>query len=191
MAEINTTEVKKEGGKKRSKKASTRVDLTAMVDLGFLLITFFMLATTMSKPKAMQVNKPAKLDKEEITKLPEIPQSKTLSLVLGKNDRLYAYSGADIGTNYQIDSMSFSRSGLREIVRKRQNEVAQKWEDPQQLFVMIKPSAGSNYRNLVDVLDEMAICQVSRYAILDEFNELDQEILSKTGNEIAVLSWKK
>jgi biopolymer transport protein ExbD len=190
MAEINTTEVKKEGGKKRSKKASTRVDLTAMVDLGFLLITFFMLATTMSEPKAMQVNKPAKLADEKI-EMPVIPQSKTLSLVLGKNDRLYAYSGADEGTNYQIDSMRFSRSGLREIVKKRQIEVGKKWQDPQDLFVMIKPSAGSNYRNLVDVLDEMAICKVSRYAILDEFNELDQEIIRKTGNEIAVLKWRK
>jgi hypothetical protein len=87
--------------------------------------------------------------------------------------------------------MRFSRSGLREIVKKRQIEVGKKWQDPQDLFVMIKPSAGSNYRNLVDVLDEMAICKVSRYAILDEFNELDQEIIRKTGNEIAVLKWRK
>ncbi len=68
MAEMQTSDSgsHKKGSKKvRTKKMSTRVDLTAMVDLGFLLITFFMLATTMNKPKTMEVNKPAKEDKED------------------------------------------------------------------------------------------------------------------------------
>ena len=66
MAEMNIPDKGGKGGKSRSKKQSTRVDLTAMVDLGFLLITFFMLATTFSKPKAMEVNKPAKDENQEV-----------------------------------------------------------------------------------------------------------------------------
>jgi biopolymer transport protein ExbD len=187
MAEISNPNMEA-GAKKRGAKKSTRVDLTAMVDLGFLLITFFMLATTMSKNKAMQVIKPAKDDHLAIT-IPDIPQSKTLSLLLGKNDRIYAYSAADEANDFRVDSLSFSRSSLRALILQRQEEVAQKWGDRHQLFVMIKPLAASRYRNLVDALDEMEICDVSRYCIMDQWNDIDREVSSKTGNELATLSW--
>ena len=93
MAEMN---VPAGGGKKghkkaRSKKMSTRVDLTAMVDLGFLLITFFMLATTFNKPKTMEINKPAKDDDKKIEE-PPIKMSKTVSFMLGNNDKVYWYA---------------------------------------------------------------------------------------------------
>lgn len=184
MAEMNTAESGAKKGKKksRSKKQSTRVDLTAMVDLGFLLITFFMLATTMNKPKAMEVNKPAK-DKEE-EKLPEIKQSKTYSIVMGKNDMLYCYTGASDDTSIKVDSTFFSRTGIRAMIKQRQVEVQQQWGDKDELFVMIKPLPDSKYRNMVDILDEMAITGVKRYAIIDQFSEIDKLIAQKSGNRL-------
>ena len=185
MAEMNTPESGAKKGKKkaRSKKSSTRVDLTAMVDLGFLLITFFMLATTFSKPKAMEVNKPAK-DKEKTEDLPEIKQSKTYSIVMGKNDMLYCYTGASDDTNIKVDSTFFSRTGIRAMIKQRQLEVQQQWGNKDELFVMIKPLPDSKYRNMVDILDEMAITGVKRYAIIDDFSEIDKLVAAKSGNRL-------
>ena len=79
------------GGKKRSKKMSTRIDMTPMCDLGFLLITFFVLVTTFSKPSAMDLIIPAKEDKT--VDPPPIKESKVLQIVLGDNDKLYYFRG--------------------------------------------------------------------------------------------------
>lgn len=183
MAEMNIPDKGGKGGKKRSKKQSTRVDLTAMVDLGFLLITFFMLATTFSKPKAMEVNKPAKEDNQEVEEKP-IKQSKTYAIVLGKRDMVYCYVGADDATSVTVDSVTFSRTGLRSMIKDRQKAVQQQWGNKDELFVMIKPLPESKYRNMVDVLDEMAITGVKRYAIIDEFNNIDSLIASGSGNRL-------
>lgn len=183
MAEMNIPEKGGKGGKKRSKKASTRVDLTAMVDLGFLLITFFMLATTFNKPKAMEVNKPAKEDNQEVEEKP-IKQSKTYAIVLGKRDMVYCYVGADDATSVNVDSVTFSRTGLRSMIIDRQKAVQQQWGDKDELFVMIKPLPESKYRNMVDVLDEMAITGVKRYAIIDDFNGIDSLIATGSGNRL-------
>lgn len=183
MAEMNIPDKGGKGGKSRSKKQSTRVDLTAMVDLGFLLITFFMLATTFSKPKAMEVNKPAKEDDQEVEEAP-IKQSKTYAIVLGKRDMVYCYVGADDATGVNVDSVTFSRTGLRSMIKDRQKAVQQQWGNKDELFVMIKPLPESKYRNMVDVLDEMAITGVKRYAIIDDFNSIDSLIAVGSGNRL-------
>jgi len=184
MAEMTTPEsgAKKKGKKKaRSKKMSTRVDLTAMVDLGFLLITFFMLATTFNKPKAMEVNKPAKQD-EPLEDQPEIKLSKTYTVLIAANDKAYCYTAPDDeNADINVDSTDFSRSGFRERLRERQKAVATQWGSQDSLFVLIKPLPQSDYRNLVNVLDEMAINGVRRYAIIDEFNGPDSLIVGQVG----------
>src|SRR5690606_28005252 len=81
----------KKGGKVRSKKQSTKVDLTAMVDLAFLLITFFMLTTSLSKPLAMDIAKPDKDAKDE-NKL-ELRASQSMTILLGKNNKIAWYMG--------------------------------------------------------------------------------------------------
>ncbi|MCC6726270.1 MAG: biopolymer transporter ExbD [Saprospiraceae bacterium] len=185
MAEMTTPEsgAKKKGHKKvRSKKMSTRVDLTAMVDLGFLLITFFMLATTFNKPKAMEVNKPAKDDEIDQKDLPEIKQSKTYTVLIAANDKAYCYTASDDDSgNVSVDSTDFSRTGFRERLRERQKAVATQWGSQDELFVLIKPLPQSDYRNLVNVLDEMAINGVKKYAIIDEFNGPDSLIVKQVG----------
>ncbi|HXR79450.1 MAG TPA: biopolymer transporter ExbD [Saprospiraceae bacterium] len=188
MAEMNTSGGggHKKGPKKvRGKKMSTRVDLTAMVDLGFLLITFFMLATTFNKPKTMEVNKPAK-EKEDKEKEPPIKMSKTASLMLGARDKLYAYVSPDeidATTELSVDSLDYSPNGLRKFIQRRQREVQEQWGDKELLFVMIKPLPGSNVKNIVDVLDEMTINDVKRYAILEPNDPIDSLIALKAGQK--------
>ena len=184
MAEMNVPESGAKKGKKkaRSKKMSTRVDLTAMVDLGFLLITFFMLATTFNKPKTMEVNKPAK-QKEDVEE-PPIKMSKTLTLMLGNNDKVYWYVSPDeIDANTQLtmDSVDYSSTGLRKIVTTRQKEVAAQWGNKEDLFVMIKPLPTSKLKNTVDVLDEMTINGVTRYAILEPTDPIDSLVALRIG----------
>lgn len=173
----------KKGAKKaRSKKMSTRVDLTAMVDLGFLLITFFMLATTFNKPKTMEVNKPAK--EEDDVEEPPIKMSKTATLMLGANDKLYVYVSPDEidpTTQLELDSVSYGPQGLRKFIQRRQSEVQTMWGNKDDLFVMIKPLPGSSYKNIVDVLDEMTISDVKRYAILEPNDPIDSLVAVQTG----------
>ena len=185
MAEMNTSSGggHKKGSKKvRTKKMSTRVDLTAMVDLGFLLITFFMLATTFNRPKTMEVNKPAKEEKPE--EEPPIKMSKTATVMLGKGDKVYVYVSPDeidATTQLELDSVDYSPKGLRAFIQRRQREVEQQWGDKHDLFVMIKPLPASTYRNIVDVLDEMTINDVTRYAILEANDPIDSLVAVQTG----------
>lgn len=185
MAEMNLSDPggKSHGKKKRrAKKASTRVDLTAMVDLGFLLITFFILATTFNKPKTMEVNKPAKEDKPE--KEPPIKMSKTVNFMMGSTNKVYWYVSPDVidaNTQITMDSVDYSPTGLRKIIKQRQSEVQAQWGNKDDLFVMIKPLPGSKLKNTVDMLDEMNINDVKRYAILEPNDPIDSVIAIKVG----------
>jgi biopolymer transport protein ExbD len=167
MAELNVAP--KGENKKRSKKQSTRVDLTAMVDLGFLLITFFMLATTFAKPKTMEINMPDKDDDGQHT---DVILSKTLSVLLGERGKVYAYvapEGTSM-TDLAVDSTDFSANGLRQFILKRQKEVEKQWGSKEQLIVLIKSMPKAPYKSLVDALDEMNITDTKRYAIVETDN---------------------
>ena len=187
MAEMQTAESggKKKGGKKvRSKKMSTRVDLTPMVDLGFLLITFFMLTTTLAKPQIMALVMPEKdIKKEDIE---PVKESKVLTLLLGAKDKVYWYEGI---TDAKLDSTDYSAEGLRQVILNKKDKVkAQFGEEDYEDFktkeprkgsfinVIIKPTKDARYKNLVDALDEMAICKVRYYVILD-VSELELEFI--------------
>lgn len=181
MAEMNTPE-RSSKGPRRTPKSSTRVDLTAMVDLGFLLITFFMLASAFQKPKAMEVNKPMPPEDPEHFTCSLLPKSKTFTLVAGKGDKIYCYTGADDESGLKVDSLTFSRLELRKRIIQRQQEVKDLWGSQDELFVSLKFFPKSKYRNMVDLLDEMKICGVKRYAIVDEWNEMDGVIAVRSGN---------
>ncbi len=166
MAEINT-----------GKKGAPRVDLTAMVDLGFLLITFFMLSTTMNKPKTMEIIKPAK----ETEDPPEIKKSKTLTLLLAERNKVLWYVGADDDAlNIEMDSADFSKEGIRKVILRRQKEVAQKWGNKDELIVLIKSMPTAKYKNMVDILDEMNITDTKKYALV-EMDGLDSLIAYGSG----------
>jgi len=163
MAEMDTSSGgghKKGPGVKKSKKLSTRVDLTPMVDLGFLLITFFIFTTTMSQPTAMRLYLPKDVDKPEDQN--KVKASGALTIMLGKNNGVYYYEGELLptGANFKSSNLKDIR---QEIIDKKKNT------KPDDFVVMIKPDVESTYRNLVDMLDEMTINDVKRYAMVDIF----------------------
>lgn len=160
MAELDTSGGgKKGGGKVRTKKKSTRVDLTAMVDLAFLLITFFILTTTLQKPKAMDLVMPDKDEKKD-TKL-DVKESTTMTIMLGSGNKLAWFVGIPGKTAPTIEGYGNLRKTL---VEKAKEIKAATGED---MMVIVKPSDKSNYNNLVTVMDELNITKNTKRAIVD------------------------
>jgi biopolymer transport protein ExbD len=163
MAELDTSGGgKHKGGKVRSKKASTRVDLTAMVDLAFLLITFFMFTTTLNKPKAMDLTMPD--NSVEKVQLP-VAASRTMTILLGSHNKIEWYMGEVAKTPPTVDN--YGKDGLRKALIENGKKVAETHAAPDNfMIVLIKPSDKSTYENLVNVLDETNITGVKSRAIV-------------------------
>lgn len=178
MAELDTSGGgKHKGGKVRSKKVSTRVDLTAMVDLAFLLITFFMLTTTLNKPKAMDLAMP---DKTVKTNQLPVAATRSMTILLGSNNKVEWYMGEAGKSAPTVDN--FGKDGLRKALIENGKKVMETHAAPNNfMIVLIKPSDKSNYENLVAALDEMSITNVQSYAIVDitpmEVDELKKQHL--------------
>lgn len=196
MAELNTDDGGgggKHGGKVKAKKSSTKIDMTPMVDLAFLLLTFFMLTTTFSKPQAMEINMPVK---DKVEDPPKIPGNQTLTLLLSDNNRIFYYMGADDpNLPPTVEYTTFANNGIRKLLIDKNKEINKTYDkvealkkefldgkidekkykeeknkvvgDKKALIVLIKADEQSNYKNLVDILDEMSICNIGRYAIVD------------------------
>ena len=189
MAELDTSGGghKKGPGVKKGKKLSTRIDLTPMVDLGFLLITFFMFTTTLAKPKTMEINMPYKdpLMKDEHKN--KIKNSVALTILLSKNHRIYYYEGIGDDPNKQPDykATTFAqKNGIRdEIISKKKMVDDLKRNGTltakDQATVLIKPDTTSTYSDLVNILDEMNINDVKVYAIID-ISGVEQENIKAT-----------
>jgi biopolymer transport protein ExbD len=179
MAELNTGDGGggKKGSKKvRSKKQNSKVDLTAMVDLAFLLITFFMLTTTLSKPQSKNLLLPAKEDEINKTPPPNIDENTTMTLLLDGNDKVIYYNGLyKEGVTKTVD---YSKDGIREAIIARKKFVDNYVIGTKKQFtVVVKPSKKSNYRNFVDIVDEMAILKIPVYAIVNEFTPEETQLL--------------
>ena len=181
MAELDTSSSgggKHKGGK-RAKKMSTRVDLTAMVDLGFLLITFFMLTTTFNKPKTMELNMP---DKDKDTKekdQTQVPASRTLTLILASGDSILWFNGVGNEPGAKAELTDYSEKGVRSLLLRRLGEVKTATPD-KDLIVLIKPMEKSKYKNTVDILDEIAITDTQIYAIVD-IDPLTKKLAAEAG----------
>lgn len=165
MAEINMATNSGGAGVRRSKKHSTRVDLTPMVDLGFLLITFFIFTTSMSDPKAINLKMPAAGPPTESG------ESGSLSVILLEQNKVFYYHGSlseAIKHNaYSTTTFDFT-NGIGQVIRQKQLTLdRQKKDGRKDLVIMIKPLDEAAYRNVVDVLDEMLINAVPSYSILD------------------------
>jgi biopolymer transport protein ExbD len=165
MADLDTSSGGGSGrhqGKVRSKKLSTRVDLTPMVDLAFLLISFFMLTTTMAKPVAMQLAMPQK-PKEEKVKEP-VKESQVITFILDENDVVWYYEGL---APDEVQKTTFSPEGLRKVILDKQKKVGRVLGDPKKTIALIKMTPDAVYKNLIDILDEMDITQNEIFAIQD------------------------
>lgn len=173
MAQLNTSESNKGGKKIRSKKIILGVDLTAMVDLAFLLITFFMLTTSLAKQNALKVDMPVGDD------VATIPDNRSLTICLGKNNQIVWYRGTLENPIEKPTISGYGKKGIRNVLATQQSKVLAETKNTDKgLIVLIKPSDKSNYQNLVDMLDEMSINQISRYSI-DDIQEKETDILKK------------
>jgi biopolymer transport protein ExbD len=165
MSDIQTQEHRNKRSGARSKKLSTRIDLTPMVDLGFLLITFFIFTTTLSQPTAMKLVIP---DDRPVKDPSLAPESKTISLILEDNDRIFYYQGLDQAKG---NSTNYSATGLRNVIRQKLEQVRSRFGQNAEAIVLIKPTAGASYKNIVAVLDEMLINDVKKYVLMDPSTE--------------------
>ena len=181
------------GGKGKQKKMTIRVDFTPMVDMNMLLITFFMLCTSLSKPQTMEISMPSNaksITEEDQTK---VKASRAITLILGGDDRVFYYTGEPNYEDYtSLKETTYEADGLRAMLMGRNadivakikalkaeklekkfsdeeyNERAMKIKDVNTApVVMIKATDDATYENLVDALDEMQICSISKYAIVD------------------------
>jgi len=193
MAEIQSNEgggKHKKGGSKQ-KKLSVHIDFTPMVDMNMLLITFFMLCTSLSKPQTMEISMPS--NDKKITKQDqsEVKASEAITLVLAGGDSIFYYTGVPDYKNFNsLKLSSYDPSGLRAFLLKRNADAVSKIEDLKQKkldrkisqedftkqaseirkgkgtpTVVIKADDRATYKNLIDALDEMAICNVGKYVI--------------------------
>ena len=190
MAELNTGDGGGGKGKKvRSKKQNSKVDLTAMVDLAFLLITFFMLTTSLSKPKAMDLSLPDKEDKPEDAKDVKVDENRTMTILIDGNNKLKWYMGILATPIAGPKDITYGKNGLRPELLKRKKSVLEystaKGKPQDGIIVIIKPSKKSNYKNLVDILDEMAISGVETYAIVNEITAEEKKLLTPDSGTVA------
>jgi biopolymer transport protein ExbD len=152
MAEITQSGSSHGHGKIRTKKRSTKIDMTPMVDLAFLLLTFFILTTTFKDKMIMRVDMPS----NEGGPGPKISHEKVLNLVLAENNKVYWW----IGFDSQPQLTNYSKDGIRKLLLEKSQAIPE-------LMVLIKPKDNSKYENMVDVLDEISITKTQRYAIVD------------------------
>lgn len=160
--------------KGRTQTQAPNVDLTAMVDLAFLLITFFMLTTSLAKMKAMEIVKPVDSN-EPIT----LAQSRTMTILLGKNNQAVYYMGEASKAIMHTASLAT----IQKYILQGKQQVAQQHQHDASKFmvVVIKPTPSANYKNFVDVIDEMHVADVKSYFI-DDRNVLAQELAFMKAN---------
>jgi len=198
MAEIIEQEKGKKGGKRRPKKSSTRIDMTPMVDLMCLLITFFMLTTAFNKPKVMVITMPEKDKLDQPKDQPKIPAWRTLNILLTDNDVVYYYIGSADPKKPPLPVLTksdFSKDGIRKVLLEKNKDLFtqitvfrdkrmsgklvvadttadkeiknMKKGDMKGPIVLIKADDKAKYKDIVNIIDEMAICNIASYAVVD------------------------
>lgn len=171
MAEIETKRSAKKN--KRINKKSTRVDLTPMVDLGFLMLTFFVFTTSLAQSKVMDIKMP--YDKQPVND--KVCESCVLTVLLDKNNRIKYYEGA-VENNPPVQETGYTSEEIRTVLMQKKAAVKKVRGSGDQFILIIKPSAASSFKNFVDITDEVIICEIKKYYI-DELKEAGKRILLK------------
>jgi hypothetical protein len=173
-------------GKIRAKKNSTHIDMTPMVDLAFLLLTFFMLTTTFGKPKTMEINMPVK---DPINKPQEV--NNAITMLLTGDDKAFWYYG-ELKPETKLTPTNFSSDGIRKLLLDYNKFAVEQIKDlraqalknnmadttlkrlevdikgnKRSLMVLVKTDDKAKYKNVIDMLDELNICMVGKYALVD------------------------
>ncbi len=176
--------------KKRAKKHSSRVDMTPMVDLGFLLLTFFVLTTQFSKPKEMEINMPVK--PKDTSNIMTVDTTSLTLLLTEKQEKVYYYYGKFKNDPSIIQTTDYSKEGIRKVfresnknVREQVKKLKEKYANHQLAdtafkrmlmdikggkearFVIVKADEKAKYKNVIDVIDELNVADVGKYALID------------------------
>lgn len=170
MSAIESNNNQKPANKNRFNKNNTRVDLTPMVDLGFLLITFFVFTTQLSKPTAMNLVMP----NDTVDPGDNICASCVLTLILQADNKIQYYEGMS-QSNMVIKQTSFATDGIRNIILQKKKEVQKVKGHADDFVLIIKSADGSTFQNFVDIVDEVAINNVKHYYI-DEITDADKKL---------------
>lgn len=192
MAEIQENNNKEKKGNKQ-KKMNIRVDFTPMVDMNMLLITFFMLCTSLSKPQTMEISMPSNDKNFTEEQQNKVKASQALTLLLAEDGKLYYYEGEPDYKNYSsLKETTYDANGLRKLLLSKNYEAVKKVRELKEKkarleitdeeckleivsiksgkdtpTVIIKATDKSTYKNLIDALDEMQICSIGKYVIVD------------------------
>src|SRR5882672_2738835 len=145
MAEINQSSGSSSRVRIRSKKLSTHIDMTPMVDLAFLLLTFFILTTILNKLKVMELTMP-----EKTNETTPVSERRVLTLLLDGSDKVYWRQGISIP---KLESVQFSHDQINKLLTAKNAEI-------DKMVVLVKASDKSKYKNLVDIVDEFAIAKI-------------------------------
>lgn len=154
----------------KTTKRKPRVDLTAMVNISFLLIIFFMLTSYLSKPQAMTLGMPDKglISCGDFGCDFECGDVRNMTLLLGEGDKIISYTGSLALPLENPKLLSYDNKSLTKELLLCNNHVVLHTGDPKKgLIVLVKPSKKSNYKNLVDVLDALGSAKVPVYTIID------------------------
>jgi biopolymer transport protein ExbD len=167
MTQINMNDrpvsQRKRAGVRKLAKHSLKTDMTPMVDLGFLLITFFVITAELNKPTIMNLYMP-----KDGKPMPS-PESRSVTFLISGSNKLFYYYGTEedaIKKNHVLPVSYNENSGVGKIIREKQMQLERSGVNRSQLMVLIKPGKESTYKNAVDMLDEMTINGVTRYAIV-------------------------
>ena len=176
--------------KKRAKKHSSRVDMTPMVDLGFLLLTFFVLTTQFSKPKEMEINMPVK--PKDTSNIMKVDTTSLTLLLTEKQEKVFYYYGKFKNDPSIIQTTDYSKEGIRKVfresnknVREQVKQLKEKYSNHQLAdttykrmlmeikggkearFIIVKADEKAKYKNVIDVIDELNVADVGKYALID------------------------
>ncbi len=201
-AEVQESSGNDKGKKSKQKKMSVRVDFTPMVDMNMLLITFFMLCTSLSKPQTMEISMPS--NEKDLTEdqLTQVKASEALTLLLDKDNKLYYYEGEPNYKDYSsLKESSYKADGIRALLLRKNAPAVRKVEELKKMkadlkiseedytkqvsevkngkgtpVVIIKATDEATYMNLIDALDEMQICNIGKYVIA-EIAEADEFLI--------------
>lgn len=208
MAEIIQEEKQEKGGRKKPKKQSTNIDMTPMVDLMCLLITFFMLTTAFNKPKIMEITMPEKADDQKKEDQTKVSAFNTYHILLSGNDKIFWYQGMADPKNLPLPTLiksDYGKDGIRKFLLEKNKNVFKQVEDlktkvikgelvmadstlarkikeikksdKKAPIILIKADEKAKYKNIVDIIDEMAICNIASYAIVD-INNVELEMIN-------------
>ncbi|PJJ76471.1 outer membrane transport energization protein ExbD [Thermoflavifilum aggregans] len=185
MADV---EMKEAGGGRhqgtKSKKLSTRIDMTPMVDVAFLLITFFMLTTTLQKPKTMNLYLPEDVKNPEEQN--KVKESQALTIILGKDHQVYYYYGTGQEPNERMYKTTFAnKGGIRDVIINKWDNVIKNSGGRDSLVAIIKPMNDADYEDVVNILDEMNINGVQKYALVDSIYDFEKNLMKEADDHPA------